>query len=208
MVAAIALCATARTAHATVGGETVVDVLGWDPTAKRVYFHEQTFDAAGEFGTVWYFECSSARFGARGQLRWTPTRPDSGDGTSGDPGLNARLAALRSRLKPLPTRAGITFPWKWKTRVLSRDSLAHVPEAPRFRVLVSFEQAEEFEVTTFHDTNVVRKAVYAIPGRKESLVLLSYTGHSDEGGYEVQVPVLVPAGAHAPIPVNWSRAGE
>lgn len=203
MVAAmLAVMMCAPGARATVGGPTTCDVLGWDAAARRVYVHMQPGNAGSMFGTVGYFAVGGAAADTLVPAPWSR----DGEGTMEDPDLQRRLAALRARLQPLVRRTAIALPWKHS--IVRRDSLGSVWSAPRFRVRLSYEGEDDFEVTTFHLPWVSRIAVLQIPGRTETLQVFSFVGHPEEGGYETQVPVLVGPGGPGMRILRWWNGGD
>jgi hypothetical protein len=184
----LALLAGAAPAPATVGGPTLVDVLGWDAGQRRVYVRFIPTDAGGSFGDVVSFGLEAGDAGAREP--WVRRGQD----TDQDPALLRRLEALRRRLKPLPVEPAATMPWE--SRVVARDSVGdgYCGQEIRYRVRARWEREPEFEFTTWGGTEVLLKAVYRIPGRAERLYVFAFTGDRSEGGYETQAPVIVRPG--------------
>ncbi|MCC6652492.1 MAG: hypothetical protein IT348_15180 [Candidatus Eisenbacteria bacterium] len=191
----------AASAQATSGGETVCDVLGWDASTQRVYLHEMSWDGAGGFGDVYFIECAGEHAGRSKSAGW----PRRGEQDGNDPVLNGRLDSLRAALSPLVPVVAAGFPWR--THVLAGDTLHGIHEAPRFLVRASFGE-RDYEVTTYHRPDVYRKGVYPLPGRREQLVVLSYIGKPEEGGYELQTALLVAPGKGAAITVKAGRKSD
>ena len=184
----LALLLGAAPARATVGGPTICDVLGWDAAARRVYVHLQPSDGGGSFGVVGYFALGGAGLPDLQAADWSRT----GENTIADPDLVRRLARLRARLVPLARVTASALPWMQRA---TADTMHWtMGDTPRFRVLASFERENDFEVTTLVTPFVARITVLAIPGRTERVMLLSFTGNPEEGGYEVQQPVMVRPG--------------
>lgn len=198
LILALLMSCLAVTVRATSGGATVCDVLGWDDAARRVYIHEIPWDGAGAFGDVFYIECTGARSGEATSAGWVRRGEQDRD----DPGLNRQLDSLRAALRPLIPIVSAGLPWR--SHVVTRDTLQGIYEATRFLVQASFGE-RDFVVSTWHNPNVFCKAVYALPGLGERLVILSFTGKPEEGGYEVQAARLVAPGKGAPIPVSPRR---
>lgn len=200
---ALALILGVNIAHATVGGPTICDVLGWDAAAKRVYVHVQSENAGDMFGTVGYFALGSAKPRELVREPWGRDR----EGSAADSVLLRRLGALRARLRPLLRVTASALPFS--SRVLEADSLhGYMGDVPRFRVLASFEREDDFELTTYYTPYVARIAVLGIPGRRERLVMFSFTGDPDEGGYETQVPVLAVPGEAGTRDLDGPNRGD
>lgn len=180
-----ALLAGAAPAAATVGGPTLLDVLGWDPDARRVYVHFIPTDAGTGFGDVVSF---APEAGAKAVSEpWVR----QGEGTGEDPALQERLVALRRRLNPMTVEPAATLPWQ--ASVAAPDTVRDfVPGLDlRYRVRARWERGPEFEFVTWGSSVVVLKAIYAIPGRPERLFVFAFVGDRSESGYETQEAVVV-----------------
>ena len=188
LVAALALVAGAAPALATVGGPTLVDVLGWDAGPKRVYVHFILTDAGDSFGDVVSYGLEPGDAGV--SEPWVRR----GEGTGEDPVALRKLEALRRRLKPLAAAAAAVLPWE--SSVVARDSVGdgYCGQEIRYRIRARWEREPEFEFTTWGSTDVLLKAVYVLPGRGERLFIFAFTGDRSEGGYETQLPVIVRPG--------------
>ena len=193
--------AGAAPAPATVGGPTLLDVLGWDPATERVYVHFVDTSGGDFFGDVVSFAPDSGAVGV--SEPWVR----HGEGTAEDPALGARLADLKRRLEPMRLEPAAVIPWA--SSVVARDSLdgGYAGQAVRYRVRARWEREPEFEFTTWGSPEVLLKAVYAIPGHAARLFVFAYVGDRREGGYETQVPVIVAPGETGLRPVGWTRAG-
>lgn len=178
----------AAVAGATVGGPTVCEVLGWDAAAKRVYVLEIPQHGGDAFGTVRYFDCADAGEPVLRDEAWSAG--GLGAGKADDPELRRRLAGLRARLRPLAVETIALMPWQVET--LARDTIvvAGLPQ-PRERVRARFAYGLDVEVDTFGGPQVALAGAWRIPGRSERLVVLAFRGDPFEGGYEVQVPMVV-----------------
>ncbi len=185
---AAALLACAAPALATVGGPTLLDVLGWDPDARRIYVHFVDTSGGDFFGDVVSFAPDSGAAGV--SEPWVR----HGEGTAGEPALQARLADLRRRLNPMAIEPAAVIPWE--SSVVARDSLddGYAGQVVRYRVRARWEREPEFEFVTWGSPGVLLKAVYRIPGRAERLFVFAFVGNRMETGYETQVPVIVGPG--------------
>jgi hypothetical protein len=199
MSAMLAMLGGPPLAHATVGGPTTIDVLGWSPTDQKVYLQEIRHDEGDGFGRVLTMALDAPSDAPPVEVPWTASL--SREGSASDPEANRRLAALRDRLRPLPPRECPAFPWS--LAVTGRDTLhATMGDYPRFRLLARFQVGDGFELSTLHQPLVVLRDVRDIPGRRELLVVLAYVGIPDEGGYELQVPLIVRPDEVGPRPVG------
>jgi hypothetical protein len=197
----LGLLAFAAPVHATVGGPTLLDVLGWSPAERRVYVRVVPMNAAGEFGEVLCFALDAP----------DPERPlpvpglRGGENTSQDAGLLARLAALRERLVSLIPEPATALPER--VTVVSADTARDCYDAVRYRMRARWEDGPELDVTCFHRPDVAVKGVYRVPGRRERLLVVSLIGHCEEGGYETQEPVFLANPAAKLRYVPWRGTG-
>jgi hypothetical protein len=185
---AVVLFAVASPALATVGGPTVVKVLGLDPATQYVYVHSVTEDGGDGFGRVFYFALDSSH-----PEQAVPTGlVGRGEGSVDDTTLVRGLAALRRTLLPLSgSIPGLSLPW---TSTVATDTLDDPMQGrvARHRVRARWEVTPgEFAFTTFVRPGVVLRSVHAIPGRSEQLLVFAFVGTPFEGGYETQAAMLV-----------------
>src|SRR5262245_27720311 len=149
-------------ACAYTGGPQLIDVIGWDAKAERVYLRSAPQDESGEFGGVYFFDLRAQRPTLRRRVSWS--QPGA---VYNDAEQDARVRALRSRLRRLRPELAETLP-SWVVHV---DSTT-VREGPwagtrRFRIRVTFARGQSFECTTYHLADMCAKGVYNLPGRKE-----------------------------------------
>jgi hypothetical protein len=133
IIAAIAFCP--RIAFGYTGGPALVEVIGWDKQAQRVYFLEYPPEESGSF-YVSYFALTSARPDEK-QVAWEDLS---------DTRKSARLDSLRRRLTLLAF---------WSTEVLSghvestlRDSV-DVPNGRIARFQLNVHYTGSFEGLRF-----------------------------------------------------------
>jgi hypothetical protein len=176
----------------------IVDVLGWDAKAGRVYFHTIAENEAPAFGGVYFFDLAGKRPSRRVQATWSV-----GEAEPNDASHIRKLEMLRKRLVPLLPQAGPSL--GWGVTVLKADSVA-VPGGAiaRYRLSLDDSEGAHFEWTGYERPDGCVKNVYAIPGRKERLYVLAIRGNEYDVA-ETQVAVLVPAQTDRPIPVTWVR---
>ncbi len=183
-----ALLSCAAPVRATVGGPTLLEVLGWDPATRCVYVRSVTESGGGGFGGVSYF----ALDGRDPEVAVVTGLASRSEGSAYDSTLVRGLAALRRTLSPLPGRVPeCSLPY---TRMDRTDTLRHAVQGdvPRYRVRARWDATPgDFEFTTYYHPEVVLRSVHAVPGRAEQLLVFAFIGDPDEGGYETQVAVLV-----------------
>jgi hypothetical protein len=186
--AVLALLAGATPALATVGGPTVVRVLGLDPATQYVYVHSVTEDGGDGFGMVFYFALDASD----PEKAVATDLVGRGEGSVDDTTLVRGLAALRRTLIPLPgSIPELSLPW---TSTVATDTLDDQGQGrvARHRVQARWEVTPgEFAFTTFARPGVVLRSVHAVPGRSEQLLVFAFVGTPFEGGYETQVAMLI-----------------
>ncbi len=201
VLCALCVLLAPATVRATVGGETLCEVLGWEASTQRVYVHQWTADGGDSFGRVLSIDLAGPHAGEPRPEPWLR----SGEGTANDPELQAQLRRLRARLRPLHPAAWQTLPIR--SEVVASDSVANdMGQSRRLRMRVWFSAGLAFEVTTWGSSTVVRPAAYEIPGRSDQIWILAFMGDPFEVGYETQVPVLVRKDDAGTRTVEWRRA--
>ena len=189
----------APSAHASTGGATRCEVLGWDAVARQVWVHIQPEHEGYYFGEVLSFDLGSAHPTTPSPAGWN--HPNA---VANDPSQTAHLAMLRATLEPLTTELVDVLPAT--SEVIELDSLwLYERSVPRYRVRANFDLGVPFEVTTFNRPDVARRAIYFIPGTFWRLEVLTFIGDPVEGGYQTDVPVLVHRGEHETRVVEFRR---
>lgn len=195
----LVVAVVAAPALATTGGEQLARALGWDPIAKRVYVQSIIVDESGEFGQVFYFALDSKEPTKVKRLAWSVANYN-------DSIAAQRLRALERRLRPMVLEDATSIP----KVVIARMDTVRTPYyvGPRFVVHLSVWRnrfRKVLEITTYREPTVVLHRIYQVPGREESIVILSFIGIPHEGGYETQIPVLVHGGGSDTLRVSASR---
>jgi hypothetical protein len=184
-------------AHAYTGGPELVEILGWDPSSERIYFHAVPTDESGSFGGTFYFDLKSPKPGTRVQLPWSHC-----DASYNDSVQVHRLEALRRRLHPVTMKRAAVFPWP--PTVLTRDTvLACSEEVPRFTISMNSFNGPAFKVHCYWRPEACIKNVYEIPGHAAWVYVVAFFGHVCDPPAETQVPVLVTPSSGIPE-VQWS----
>lgn len=202
MLLLLAACAAAPgRARATVGGESLCDVLGYETATGRVYFHQQDGGGGDSFGCVAWLETRGPDAGRLGGAGWG--RP--GEGSAQDPGLARRLAALRSSLTPLERVNWPTLPTF--RAIVAADSVPNPHGVSRrLEVAAGFGGAPDLRAICWGSPEIARPAVYALPDGEGWVWVIAFFGDNSETGYETQMPMLWrrDAGREATV-VAWRR---
>jgi hypothetical protein len=167
------------------GGPAVVDVLGWDPVAKRIYFYGCSPGETGAFGDVSYFDLASRDPERLKRVSWN--QPEA---TSNDRDQTRLFKALRNRLKPL---IPIMHPALAKALTVTKIDSVVTPlgNRARYHLEVTYEIGLNFEVEAYSKDFAVRD-MFRVPGRREWLYVVTFRGNPYDGLLaETQVPVLV-----------------
>ncbi len=194
----VLLVLLADPARASLGGPLTVRILGWDPSAERIYVEQVGHDESGERNCTFYYDLRGAD-PARAHVVPASLLYPPAD-TAGWSRNRRELERTVARLKPL-LREDEGMP-----SVLDRSSVVErrtvQPSSSggtieRFVVDVSGLEgatpSDSIRVTTYRDARVQAIRRYRIPGRSEQLIVLSWLGMPFELVYEVQQCVLVGA---------------
>lgn len=172
-------------AWATTGGESLIEVLGFEPTDNKVYLLRHEDDAMGGPPQLMFYDLGSdAPEKLVGVRSWyEPEKIDQ---------FEQKLAALRGRLQPLVEAVpeGLTvcqrvtnadacpvdFPM-WGRRCLTLELTVNVGAASASATVESWGQGRVVEA-------------FAVPGGAH-LVLFRHIGNTYEMGYDVDVPFLL-----------------
>ena len=194
----LALLAGVRPAGATVGGERLCEVLGYEPSTQRVYVREHDGSGAASFGFVSFLTVTGEDAGTLHSAGWGR----AGENSAEDPELARRLAALRAKLTPLRPLIWPALPFA--SRVAASDSVANeLGVSRRLRVRASFDSRLDLDVTCWRSDDVVRPAVFELPGGMGWIWVVAFVGDPFETGYETQVPLLVRPGDSGVRAVEW-----
>ena len=208
-VAAIAITFIGTTsASATVGGPTMVEVLGYDVRDQKIYYVVVRSDSSDELPQVFFMHLDGAHAG-KPQLVLSIKKGIDDHSENAYGRFEARLAKLRKRLAKIRVVAtakregaserGDELPPAVKGVRTSRVRLGvkryddWEVECLRVRVTVRIPKTKLRAKTIVQECSGPARvtAIYSIKNRRERLVLLSSEPSPWEGGYEVQVPLLV-----------------
>ena len=195
------LALTAPAVRATVGGESLCEVLGYEASTGRVYVYQVDGSGAASFGCVAWLEPRGPEAGRLRGVDWDRF----GENTAQDPELRQRLADLRASLAPLKEVAWPTLPLF--SQVVAQDSIPNLNgQSRRFKVSVGFSADPEALVTCWSRPTVARPAVYELPDGESWVWILAFIGDNFETGYETQVPMLWRLHHHEePAVIEWRR---
>jgi hypothetical protein len=188
-----------RPSFATVGGPEIAEILGWDPIRHEVFFQLHDLGDADSGPSIGFFALDGPRSGVATYPKWS-TGDCEDDSTCAE-----RLAHLRRRLRPLKEVIAPSIPYlspPADREILSTEGQGFIRYVVHLAGLRYVWQGRA-EVVTYGDSVVRVVRVHSIPGRGELVLTLSFVGMPMEGGYEVQVPVLL-TGEKASLPrVTW-----
>ena len=181
------------------GGPGLVEVIGWDERAQRIYLLEYPPFEGGCF--ISYFALGSA----------TPEQERrASEAFDGDVSKSPRLRALRARLKPLSYQPFEVL--SGEVAVTRHDSV-DVPNGRFARFQIEARYRGEFEGLRFRllsfGHEFVIKDVYRIPGREDYLFIVSFHGNPYGMFEETQVPVVILKGKRDRVhEISWQQNQE
>jgi len=174
------------------GGPVRAELLGYEPSERRVYYQLKAYDESGDAPRVFFFDLA-------GSAPAVPVRAadlEQPDAFHSTPEVSKRQYRLEEHLVALPmvhSMATMTAGW---------DSLRIDPVWERpvyaFRVALQKDGIRGAHADTAYCSPLFRQiAAYRIPGRQEEIAVLSFIGRA-YGCEPVQLPVLlVPSGKRA-----------
>lgn len=196
----VCLLLVADLAQASVGGPSSVELLGWDPVARKVFvavhYEDDSLQDRPQLG---YYLLD-----AEDPERWIPDM-DFQEATLGQGGpdpLHDRIDALRDRLEPMVPVDPIGL--ELRERLLAVEGCLGLAEsavlAPCRDVLVQLHwqgQIRELRLTTWGQSDVV--GAWEVPETGHRVVLYTHLGHTWEIGYQQELAVLFEPASPAPI---------
>ncbi len=206
ILAALAFPSLGRATH---GGWEYAEPLGWDEKEQKAYFLVTCVSESDRGPFVIYFDMKGTPPEQPIQTAWS-----KGDGRSEPPDslFNARLAALRTRLRPFVEIPGPTvFHYLWETKQDSVESVISGSYFKRYRIRVSDANIVEgeFEITTLCEPSARLIRKYRVGETGPTFGILSFRGIPIEMCYETQVPVLLSprpqSMKNTPRKVEWIR---
>lgn len=196
-VAMMFACATYSLA--TTGGPQLAQVLGWDPSTQRVYYLVE--DDSGEVrpSELWYFALGDS-------APWIPHRSRMIIAAEEDDPVELR--SLMRRLQHLhPGRRLGCFVRTATTSAGKRSSPGGeaLQFARQVATITSGDNSAVVRFVNYGDCPVEIGATYegGAPSLPFTLVLLSFEGIPWEGGYEVQMPVLLTRSPAGVRDITW-----
>lgn len=164
------------TVSATTGGETLIEVLGWDKKDKK-FFYLKHFGGEGGDVPQLYFVNESGK--STRVASWYK------DQDGGEAKFEARLQKLRKRLTPL---TGDWTKLKWKVSVGKKVQkvIQDIPvRAYMLNATFGYQNLfSKISVTAFYDIAFRPVGVFVISDEMV-VVVVRYKGIGFEGGYDV-----------------------
>lgn len=168
----LGLLVSAVPAVAYTGGPLRVEVTGFDVRDERVHYRAFSQDESGSAPQCFYFDLRGARPGQAVRARSLEV-PES-LAWRGDPGEAWRK--LVARLEPLPADSNLDL----RLRMTSQPLSGMGPDRPPRRALHVEIESGDLRATADLEAwcrPLVRvQGLYAIPGRRERIVVLTYVG--------------------------------
>ncbi len=179
-------------AHATVGGDEPLRVLGYAPADARIYFEREVYDDGLGLPRLYYVPLTGPNAGRTIEVRsWYRAVETAEDVDAAVATFNDKRARLQRRLKPVkqiaPTRsamvsvtatAPVEDPWvdAWSTR---------------YELEISVRGAGTRTVTAY-DPDVEIVAELRVPDQARAVLLVRYFSWAFEHGYTRDFAMSVP----------------
>jgi hypothetical protein len=181
----VVLIGSHRPAGAYTGGPVSVEVAGYAPVDKRIYFRLVTQDESWSPPRAYYFDLDGDRPAQAIRAR-SLENPDSFEMEWNPPSWQA----LRRRLMPMGNDAGFVLVTEVRAESTGVDRWQKVP-AFRLHIDLGTEDLHARPVLTAYCNMIVGvKGLYRVPERRERLVILTVTGRA-YGCEEVETPILL-----------------
>lgn len=175
------------TVHATVGGPTVVEVIGYAPIDRKIYWLSRREGEGDTPPQLWYARVDGPRAGKGIAVKsWYDDVED----------FETRLARLRTHVRPL---IETTSRWTLDTELVAsgtwNDEALGSGERPQHEVRCELRDADArttarpVTVTVYETPSVVIAQAFAIRDGTAGLVVLRYLGDPSELGYEVDTAI-------------------
>jgi hypothetical protein len=180
-------------AEAYTGGPVQAYIAGIEPTQHRVYYVLSFNDESGTPPQIWFFDLDASdptRAIRARSLERPEGSPAPEDGRISDAWLQfvPRIQRLRG-LRDFDLNIDL------KTDSAGVDTLLRVTRYNAHLALRAQAGSRELDLTMFCDTLIHAAGMYEIPGRPESIVVLTYKGQAYYCEL-VDLPILIRAGQH------------
>lgn len=190
----------ASSAHATVGGETEVTVLGHEPVDNKVYMLRAQHDSSDRVPSLIFYDLDEAWPTLHTAKAWSGTDRES---------HAKRLKLLKKRLRHLPKASA----GSWTLTALKRGT----EPCPTY---TQYQACDVLDVTITVGARALSQRFYSWPGAREvkaayvlpggaHLFVFAHRGVTYEGGYREDVPLLIPSAsaptAALPLKVNCTQ---
>ncbi len=168
------------------GGPVHAELVGYDPTEKKVYYRLQAFDESGEAARIFYFDLSRV-FQSRPVRKPSLEQPSAFDSSAV---ISRRWTRLAKRLVPLHKRLDFHIDMEARLESLRVDPFRGQTV---YRCRIELRKGKlrgALADTAFCRPVANHDAPYQIPGRPEMVVIVSFIGRPYGCEY-VDVPVLI-----------------
>jgi hypothetical protein len=191
VLAVAAIMLFAAPAQSTVGGHTLVEVLGYDRADRKIYVVRHDQSQEGRSPELLYFVLGSKTTGRAVRV------PGLGSHSK----ERARIDRIRKRLRTIPLSNMLDVKWRVDTLRVDWMGSGELRKRRRhLRVRLSrWDFDKTLEMRTYCDGAVRLAALYQLedaPSPKEApaLAIVAFRGDPTETCYEVQTPVLLTPG--------------
>lgn len=184
-------------AGASTGGADLCAPLGWDRATKEAFFAIRHKGESGLPPTVVRLRLGGPDTVGCDRLPWST-------GSGLDSTYNTRLRQLTRKLTPLEEDPWTTMPSL--PQIASRESLVAIGDGryTRYRVSARFGGRDgTIEAITYVDPTVRMVRHYSFRELQMSIGVFSFIGIPSEGGYEVQVPAVIPSKRGTRTVLQW-----
>ena len=190
LLAVLALAIPCPFLYATHGGPSTIEILGYEPYDRKVYYIETSHDEYEQPPQGYYFLLAHPR-AAR------PVRIESwysGEDPYGEV-AEKEIARLRHRLEPLERVSMDKV--RLEVTIESTGTFTYVDDLPpveSYRMRISLE-LENYrggvDVIAFCRKGMRVVDAFLIPVEDRAIVVVEYTGNPTETCYDVQLPILL-----------------
>lgn len=186
-------------AMATVGGNTVLQMIGYEPKEKKVFVFHDFEDGLGG-GKLYYFNLNAKNPTTLHEATSFYPNGEGGRAHSDDEGFNQKMANLKKRLVPLQPVASpvinkisinITSRAHKKVPYVLFDNRLVTQYHYQYQVKYGKYKSNTMKAVAYSPKMTVSQA-FTIPQQNNVMVVaVKYLETLDEGGYTIEDPVLL-----------------
>lgn len=190
----LALFGYSVSTFATVGGDTKLQVLGYEPTEKKIYVLHDFYDGLGGY-QLYYFNLKSKNPRKLIEAKSYYPKGMGGRGHPDDEVFVAKMDTLTKRLLPLKTistdNVSIKILSKQTKRAYNHITERSIPAYHyQYRVKYGKYQSQTMKVVAYYPKLEISQA-FVVPNQNQVVVVVDYNNDYFEGGYFKEDPVLI-----------------